>query len=154
MADVQGAGRVGRDELDLHALALRGPRAAELRTVGEHAVHDGRARLRREPRIDEAGARHFQRRKGRARRQLALHRVQQLLGDLARLALERTRELHGNVAGIVAVLRVARALELDLDARGVRRELRKAFAQDALEQGFRVVGRWHRGRRRIIEAIA
>jgi hypothetical protein len=55
VADVQRAGRVGRDELDHDALAGARARAPVPPAQREDARHDRAARVRLEAQVDEAG---------------------------------------------------------------------------------------------------
>ena len=83
--DMQRAGRIGRDELDHHALAA--PRFAAPVAVGcgENARHHRLARRRRHEDVDEAGARDVDLRHPFGTGQ----RGDELRGELARIALQR-----------------------------------------------------------------
>ena len=113
--DGERPGRVRRDELDLHLLGL-GAGAAPV--VGS-GLEDLRERLsvpaRVELEIDEAG-----RCDGRVQhaREAGCHHTE-LLGDLHRRLASHGSGAQGRIRGVVAMLGVGRALELDGDAETV-----------------------------------
>ena len=114
--DRERAGRVGGDHLDLHALPRVCPAGtvvgAGLEDLAEDLAEPGRS----QPEVDEAGAGDLG--------ALDLHKTgrrnHQLLGQLAWRLPARGRELQRDVGGVVAVRRVARALELDRSPRELR----------------------------------
>ncbi|MCY1227518.1 hypothetical protein D9M72_397880 [compost metagenome] len=103
VADVQRAGRVGRDELHQY-LAVH---AALARTVvvalGQHRAQHVGLGGRGQAQVDEAGAGNLHGLDQALRARVGLHGIDDALGQFARIALERTRDLHGDVAGKVAV---------------------------------------------------
>ena len=107
--DRERAGRVGGDHLDLHALPRVCPAGtvvgAGLEDLAEDLAEPGRS----QPEVDEAGAGDL----GALDLRKTGRRNHQLLGQLARRLPARGRELQRDVGGVVAVRRVARALQLD-----------------------------------------
>ena len=136
VADVQRAGRVGRDEFDLHLLLATGRRAAESRAFGQHGAHDIDLGPRIEGEIDEAGTGHFRLGNQHRNRQFR----QQLVGNFARILLQRLGQLHGQVGRPVAVRRVTRALELDGSFSCGWGNAGQSLLQQGGQLGFDVVG--------------
>ena len=100
MADVQRAGGVGRYELDQHGAGAAGRGAAEAGALGQGRAHHPQFRLGRDAQVDEAGPGDFgggdhpaSRAQGGGDRG----------GEFARILLERACQLHGDIAGKVAV---------------------------------------------------
>ncbi len=119
MPDVQRARGVGRDEFDQHRPAFAELRPAVVCVLREHPADLGVIGVLVEEKIDESGAGDLDFGDRGARRQRRLERF----GELARILAGRLRQAHGDIAGEIAVLRVARALHLDADvARGRRHE--------------------------------
>jgi hypothetical protein len=114
VADVQRAGRVGRDEFDDHMMAGAGIAAA----VGLALLQDGaRHRLLGgvgQAQVDEARTRDLGRGDQALGLRIGLQGGDQAGGQLARIGLQRLGQLHRDIAGDVAVGRVARALERDV----------------------------------------
>ncbi|MNS54903.1 hypothetical protein D3C72_877210 [compost metagenome] len=103
VADVQRAGRVGGDELHQHLAVHAALTRAVVVALGQHrAQHLGLGRGRH-AQVDEAGARDLHGLDQALRARVGLHRGDDALRQLARVALERARDLHGDVAGKVAV---------------------------------------------------
>ena len=109
MADVQRAGRVGRDEFDLYLLAAADPRTPVAAAGGQHRADHADLGARVEGEIDESGASHLGLRHQQRNRQLA----DQPLGDFARVLLQRPGQLHRQVRREVPVRRIARPLKVD-----------------------------------------
>ena len=100
MADVQRAGRIGGNELDLHFLALPVGAGAVPASGVEHAGDDLLLVDLRQEQVDEAGAGDFGFfQVGRCRQ-----RGDQLLGNFPRIAAQLLGQLQRHVAGEVAVL--------------------------------------------------
>ena len=102
MAEVQRAGRVGRDELDQHPVGPRGL-AAEAVPLANDLGDDRLLGGRRQPQVDEAGAGDLERVDPALHGRLALQRVDQRRGEFARILLQRLGERHRGGAGQVAV---------------------------------------------------
>jgi len=112
VADVQRAVRIRRDELDLHRFA-RVLRREAVAFVVEHAGHDLLQRGAGHEEVEETRPGDIDLGQRRMRRQ----RGHDPFRDVARLAAERLRELHRDVAGEVAEFLGAGALEDDLGQR-------------------------------------
>ena len=125
MADVQRTGRVGRDEFQQDPLALAGSAAAIALGLLEHLGQRGRLRALREIEIDESRAGDLGTREQRARWQCRADR----LGDFARRLACLARKAQRDVAGIVTMARIARALDAD----GARVD---GLRQHAADQGL------------------
>ena len=132
VADVQRAVGVGGDELHRHRLArfLRLPAVAV--ALLEHAAHGADQAGRADPEVDEAGAGDL----GTLDEARLRQGVEQLLGQLARAAPDALGHQHRDVAGVVAVRLVARALDGE-----VRFVARRQFAvapqvEDRLQHQF------------------
>lgn len=107
MAQVQAAGRVGADELDLHALA--GGCAASVILAGGLDLADDRIQIRAvQAEVDEARAGDFRRQDGRL---AFVQMLQDRLGDLARVFAGELGQLHRGVRREVAVRLVAGHLQ-------------------------------------------
>lgn len=121
VADVQRAGRVGGDKLDqhlaVHALCLGAVAVALLQHRAQHIGLGGR----RQAQVDKAGAGDFQAGHQPGGTRVGLDRVDDLLGQFPRVALERAGNLHGEVAGQVAVGGDLRTLEDGVGQGGVGR---------------------------------
>ena len=116
VADRQRAGRVGRDELDDGRLAGVRVGAPPGRAGRQDVGEAGREVLAGEADVDKARAGDLDRLDERGVERQSGH---ERLGDGARRAAERLGEAERHVRGEVAVARVARRLERDLDRRGV-----------------------------------
>jgi len=124
--DVQRAGRVRGDELDDDARALAAVAAAVGCACLQHVTDDLAVGVRREMEVDEAGTCDFDARDAR----IGGQRGDDALGQLARRAPCWLGEQHGDVAGEVAMGRVARAFDRELRRDGLRRhELTRERAQ-------------------------
>ena len=110
---MQRAGRVGRHELDHHALAGVRAAGAERLALVQHGARDRLLRRRRDAQVDEARTRDLDSVDQFACAGLRLQVGRQLLGDLARIAPESLGDLQGDVAGDVAVRLDLRTLEHD-----------------------------------------
>jgi hypothetical protein len=93
VADVQRAGRVGRDELDQHAFVAR-RLEAEARPRLQHRAHDLLLGRRLEPHVDEAGAGDVDVRNPALVSRQGQQGGTQGFGHLARVQLEGFGELH------------------------------------------------------------
>ena len=149
--DVQGPGRIGRDELDHDPLARMRVRRAERVALGEHARDDRLARRGRQHDVDEAGAGDFRARDDRRRRQ----RCDDRLRELARIAACRLGERERDVRRVVAVRRLLRPLDRDRRAGVLRQQRGDGRRKRAFEFGLGIVhGRRGQGfvhaKRRII----
>ena len=111
--DVQRSGRVGRHELDHHPARPFRCHAPECGAAGEDLGEPILQHVLAEPEIEEAGARDLD---GGDARTIERQARTDVLGDRARRLPEPTGERHRQVRRDVAVLRVARPLEPDLDA--------------------------------------
>ncbi len=134
VADVQRASGVGGDELDHYLLWVRGAGTAVCGAFREHPTYDGVLRARGEADVDEAGAGDLE--LGHLR--VGRHRRRDLLGELPGIALQSPGELQGEIAGEVAVRRVARALDDDFGVGGLGRDLGERCAEQRREVGFDV----------------
>lgn len=129
MADVQRAGRVGRDELDQYFLAIARRAAVGVGLAG-HCLYHRLPGSWGEAEIDEARAGDLGILDQFARLRLRHQRIDDALGQLARVAARRLGQLHGHVGGDIAVRRDLGALELDLGLR-----LGQALRDGGLDQG-------------------
>ena len=136
MADVQRAGWVGRDELDLNFLLAASRRAAESGTFGQHGAYDIDLGPRIKGEIDETGTGHLRLGNQDRHRQLG----QQLVGDFARVLLQRLGQLHGQVGRPVAMRRVTRTLKMDGGIGCGRGNAGQGLLQQGGQLGFDVVG--------------
>src|SRR5690606_34870702 len=107
VTDVQGAGRVGRDELDQDAGRFAFRTVSVFVTLPQHAGDLAVQRFTGQPEVDEPGASDLD-----FLDQLALgHAPGDRLRELARLEAHRFRDLHRDVGREVAVPRITRALD-------------------------------------------
>jgi hypothetical protein len=109
-ADVDGAGGVGRDELQVDHLPGQLVAGAVGRTRGQHVAHDPGLRVRGEAQVDEARPGDL----GAGDAVLRGERLGEPGGQVARLDPDPLRGLQGDVRGVVAVLGVARSLHRDV----------------------------------------
>ena len=118
VADVQRPGRVGRNVLDRDPVAARPAQLAVLLAVAQHVANHPGQRAALQEDVDEARPGDFH--------PLDLarfrHPLDDRLGQLARRHAGRLGQHHRDVGGEVAVLRRARALELDREIRVVRQD--------------------------------
>ena len=108
MANVQRAGRVGRDELNQHARRMVMAPAAERSAGGEHLGDHRLLRRRRQRQIDEARPGDIDALDPTLNRRLALQGLDQRGSQLARIALVRLGELHRRGACEIAMGGLAR----------------------------------------------
>ena len=140
--DVQRSGRIGRDELDHHALAAPGVAAAEPLALGEDVPDHRLPRRAGDEDVDEPGAGDLD----------LLHQIggrqrgHQRLREFARISLQRLCVLERDIRREVAVLRLLRAIELDERAGALRRDGGEPAGQIHLELGTKI---HHRGPPRI-----
>ena len=109
VADLQRAGRVGGDELELHALAGRLGGAAPAVAGGDRLEQAGALPVGTDAQVDEAGRGGL----GVGEQVAALDAGDDRLGDLERGQAHRAGQAHREVAGVVAVLGALRALDAD-----------------------------------------
>ena len=132
-AQVDRAGGVGGDELQVDLGTGVIVAMAPLLAGGEDLRDDLALRRRAQADVDEARARHRRLVDAVGRGEL----VHQPAGDVARLRSGATGGLHGHVGGVIAVLRVAGAL--DDDVVGKHRRVQVVFGEDvdgeAADQG-------------------
>ena len=146
MPDMQGPGGVGRHELDLYATILpeRGMTVAV--TGGEDAADDVALGGRLQEQVDEARTRDLGASDMRGWRQV----IDDCRRDLARVAAQLPRQLQGEVAGVVTMACLLRAVENHRSAACLRRDgFEGGFEQRrevGLEVGDGCCG--HRGQRR------
>ncbi|MNM75754.1 hypothetical protein D3C81_875500 [compost metagenome] len=103
VAHVQRAGRVGRDELDQHLAMHAALACAVVVALGQHRAQHLGLGGGGQAQVDEAGTGDLHGLDQALRARIGLHRGDDALRQLARVALERARDLHGDVAGKVAV---------------------------------------------------
>ena len=115
VTQVQGSGRVGRDELDQRALAVRCLHA-EARRVAQHLGHHGLLGRGRQTQVDEAGPSDLEGGDPTLNRGLSLQRGDQLLGNLSWTGFGRTRHLHRHGDGQIAVRRLLRRFKPQVQA--------------------------------------
>jgi len=127
MAHMQGASRVRGDEFDDGPRSLRRRDRSERVGLVENPRYDGTTRRVRKKHIDESRARHF----NPLHRGRRLEHRDQRLRQLTRISLESFGQLQGDVARIIAVLRLFRALE-----RNRRRDVFRSNARKAGGQPF------------------
>ena len=106
---MQRAGRIGRDEFQQDFLAAPGVAFAVAACQLQHLAQHRTLGALRQVEIDESGAGDFGAREQRTRWQ----RRDDGLGDFARRLAGRSRQSQRDAAGIVAVRRIARALDTD-----------------------------------------
>ena len=136
VADVQRAGRIGRDELDLHRSCATELRAPVVLPVNQHGTDDIDLGPRIEREIDEPGPGKLGLGDQRRHRQLG----QQLAGNFARVLLQRLGQLHRQIGREVAVRRVARTFEVNWGVGCSRRNAGQRLLQELGQLGFDVMG--------------
>ena len=109
MADVQRAGRVRADELDVHALRRAGTAPAEVLAGRQHVCERRRVPVVGEEEVQKAGARHLDASDQRSQALLQLHA--DALCHLARWGTDGGRQQHRDVGGVVAEVLALRALQ-------------------------------------------
>ena len=130
MADVQRAGGIRRYELDLHRRGVFALCPTVALLLLQDARDDREARIAAQPEVDEARA-------GDIRIHIAgRKRRNDVLRELARLALQRLSELQGDVGGEVAVLGLARALDEEGRVGMLRRNLAERGTQRRFDLGL------------------
>ncbi len=132
VAHMQRAGRVGRHELDQHALAgalLAAPVVGALLHDFRYHRLPGRCR---QAQVDESWPGNFHRFHQSCARRVGHDRSRQRLGQLARVLLQRLGQLERDIAGDVAMGWVARALQNDVGLQGGVSQQRR---QRGAEQG-------------------
>jgi hypothetical protein len=134
MADMQGAVRIGRDELHLHRLARLGRCVAVAFALLEHATQGAEPARLVEVEIDEAGTGDLD--LGQMLR--ARHRLGERLRQFARLASGELGQQQGHVGGVVAMFAALGAFDdegglsfgrQDAGALEVEQRLQHQFAQ-------------------------
>ena len=110
VADVQRAGRVGGDELEVHGLPGEGVVVAVAVALLDDGLGEAAGRGGVEGDVDETGARDVHR--GDAVD--GADAAGELVGELARAGAERLRQFHGDVGRPVAVLSVLGPLQADV----------------------------------------
>ncbi len=131
MAHVQRAGGVRRDELDHHLLRIEGLAPAVRGAFREHARHGFLPGLWGEAKVDEARARNLHAVHVRVGGQCG----REFRGELARAGAQALGELECDVAGEIAVRRLAWALDQHLGVRRLRRDLHERRAHQVGEMG-------------------
>ena len=116
VAKVQRPGRVGRNKLDHHAVAGMRGRRAEALALAQRQTHDLLLGRGRQPQVDEARPGDLHRIDEAGGGRVDLQRIGDGLADLARVLLQRLRDLHRDVAGEVAVRLDLRPLQHDWHA--------------------------------------
>ena len=118
VADVQRPGRIGRNELDLYLPPPAFFRPAKIPALPEDGANDFQLGRAAQMKVDEARASHLgPLDEGRRR-----HSSEQRLRDFPWIALHRPRELHREIAGKIAVLRLPGPLQNDGRVRPIRRK--------------------------------
>ena len=107
MTDVQGAGRIGRDEFDLHFLLLTERRFAEIDALREDGPYHFQLGGGEQMEIDESCAGDFGLGDERRFRDFG----EQQLRQFARVALHGSCQLHGEIAGEITVRDLLRPFE-------------------------------------------
>ncbi len=135
VADVEGAGGVGGDELDLDAVAPAEGDVAPGGTGVDDGVDLGALPVEAEADVDEAG---------RSDADLAdevagFDAGGDLLGDLQRLALDGAGEAERDGAGVIAVLGLLGAFDFDLAGDGREGALRLGGVQRGGDRGVDLV---------------
>jgi hypothetical protein len=134
VADVQRSGRIGRDEFDQHLAPAAAARAAKSAAFAEHLADHGELGCRRETEVDETGAGDFGLLQERRVRQFR----DQQLRQLPRIALQRACQLHGQIAGKIAVRSLLRSLDVDRRVRLARRYTAQRGTHQVGEVGFQI----------------
>ena len=138
MTHMERASGVGRHEFDLHLLAC-GRCPTEGEALGQHAGHDGLLGLRRQAQVDESRAGDLDCRDiAFGKGGLCAQGLDQAFRELARVGLELLRQLHGDVAGEVPVLRLLGAFEQDRRVASIGRNRGKSAAEQPCNVGFDV----------------
>ena len=135
VADVQGAGRVGRDELDVDPLAVAEVDGPERLPGGHDPADQAGEPALVEPDVDEAGAGHLDPGHPVGQLQVGDHG----LGDLPGRRLGRLGQDQGHVGGPVAVLGQPRPLQRRLGD-GARVEVEGPGRDRALQRGPEELG--------------
>ncbi len=112
MADVQRPGRVGRHIFDVHPLVLACLGEAVTLAFSQDCPKLITPRVRRQPKVDEAGPRHLDRDDRRKRFELGLDRLRKR----ARIGLGALGQNHRRVGRKIAVRGIARRLDRDSTA--------------------------------------
>nr|GEU28637.1 hypothetical protein [Tanacetum cinerariifolium] len=132
VAHVQRTGRVGGHEFDDHALAGAGRAVAVRCALRQHGLDHGLLGGCSDAQIDEAGTGDIDRLHQAGGGRICLERIDQARGQFARIHLELLGQLHGDVAGDVAVGRIARTLEHHV---GIHFSASEDGGEGGLEQG-------------------
>jgi hypothetical protein len=119
VAYVQRAGRVGRDEFDDDFLAGAGAGAAVGGALRQHGLDHGLLGGGADAQVDEARAGDFGRFDQALAGRVGQQRIDQPGGQFARVHFQLLGQLHGDVAGDVAVRRVAWSLQHDVGTTSV-----------------------------------
>ena len=135
VADVQRTGRIGRDEFNDDLLAGAAGGAAILRALREDGLHHRLLQSRRHAQVDEAGTGDIRALDQALRRRVGQHCGDQARGQFARVGFQWLGQLHGDIAGDVAVRGIARALQRDVGRQGRVAMRGKDGRQRGLEQG-------------------
>ncbi len=117
MADVQRPGGIGGNELDHDAPAGAAGAAPEGRALAPDLAYHRESRRGGKRQVDEARPRDLR----ASDLGVAAERGDDGLGGLARLAAHALGELQRDVGREVAVLRILRSIELDLDLASLRK---------------------------------
>ncbi len=131
VADVQRAGGIGGDELDLHLSARLVRRASVACAFLEDTAHDPRFGDGPQGEVDEPGAGHLG-----FLQELARDPCCERGGEGARAGLQRFRQLQRHIGRIIAMARLLRALQHDRRVGELRRLGSQRGAQRLLERGF------------------
>ena len=110
MAHMQGAGRVGRDELEQHAPVRRGL-GTEAHAGAQHLTDHGLLGGGLEAQIHKAGPSDFDRVNPLLHGGLRLQRRHQLGGQLTRVLFQRLGQLHGGRDGQITMAGLLGSLE-------------------------------------------
>ena len=134
MTDVQRAGRIGRNEFDHDGSPARAVARPKLSRCSRIRATTALPRGGREKEVDESGARDLGARRSRRRAEHGDERRR----ELARIALERLRQLQRDVGRVVAVLRLLGPLErraAAVSGRNARETGGQPFSELGLEVG-------------------
>jgi len=135
VTDVQGPGRVGRNELDHHFLLAASRRATECVGLFEDVAHDFELGRRPQAEVDETGTGDLGAVDQRRGRQLG----QQQLCQLPRIALQRARQLHRQIAREVTVGSLLGSFDRDFAVGLGRRDAAQGATHQVGKVGFQVV---------------